>query len=101
MKSIRERSLQTDLSFGVCQSFEQLNPRAVAVVIDPIQSVKGKVVIDAFRLINPQTLVSPLFPFLPLAPSRVYRFLSCPPVSFPSSRLAAFTLRFTDSVPSL
>ena len=35
------------------QSFEQLNPRAVAVVIDPIQSVKGKVVIDAFRLINP------------------------------------------------
>ncbi|KAK5829554.1 26S proteasome non-ATPase regulatory subunit 14 [Linnemannia elongata] len=37
------------------QSFEQLNPRAVAVVVDPIQSVKGKVVIDAFRLINPQT----------------------------------------------
>lgn len=36
------------------QSFEQLNQRAVAVVIDPIQSVKGKVVIDAFRLINPQ-----------------------------------------------
>ncbi|KAL1958403.1 hypothetical protein VTO42DRAFT_4504 [Malbranchea cinnamomea] len=39
------------------QSFEQLTPRAVAVVIDPIQSVKGKVVIDAFRLISPQTLV--------------------------------------------
>jgi 26S proteasome regulatory subunit N11 len=37
------------------QNFEQLNARAVAVVIDPIQSVKGKVVIDAFRLINPQT----------------------------------------------
>ncbi|PXF44177.1 26S proteasome non-ATPase regulatory subunit 14-like [Gracilariopsis chorda] len=37
------------------QSFEQLNSRAVAVVIDPIQSVKGKVVIDAFRLILPQT----------------------------------------------
>ncbi|CDK26723.1 unnamed protein product [Kuraishia capsulata CBS 1993] len=34
------------------QSFEQLNPRAVAVVIDPIQSVKGKVVIDAFRSIS-------------------------------------------------
>ena len=32
-----------------------MNQRAVAVVIDPIQSVKGKVVIDAFRLINPQT----------------------------------------------
>lgn len=39
------------------QSFEQLTPRAVAVVIDPIQSVKGKVVIDAFRLINPNTLM--------------------------------------------
>lgn len=36
------------------QAFEQLNPKAVAVVIDPIQSVRGKVVIDAFRLINPQ-----------------------------------------------
>ncbi|KAL8946507.1 MAG: hypothetical protein Q9222_007108 [Ikaeria aurantiellina] len=39
------------------QSFEQLTPRAVAVVVDPIQSVKGKVVIDAFRLINPSTLM--------------------------------------------
>ncbi|KNE57877.1 26S proteasome non-ATPase regulatory subunit 14 [Allomyces macrogynus ATCC 38327] len=36
------------------QSFEALNQRAVAVVVDPIQSVKGKVVIDAFRTINPQ-----------------------------------------------
>lgn len=36
------------------KSFEQLNNKAVAVVVDPIQSVKGKVVIDAFRLINPQ-----------------------------------------------
>eukprot|EP00817_Percolomonadidae_sp_ATCC50343_P001008 CAMPEP_0117431960 /NCGR_PEP_ID=MMETSP0758-20121206/11505_1 /TAXON_ID=63605 /ORGANISM="Percolomonas cosmopolitus, Strain AE-1 (ATCC 50343)" /LENGTH=302 /DNA_ID=CAMNT_0005221513 /DNA_START=25 /DNA_END=929 /DNA_ORIENTATION=- len=36
------------------QSFEQLDPRAVAVVVDPIQSVKGKVVIDAFRLIDQQ-----------------------------------------------
>ncbi len=27
------------------------------MVVDPIQSVKGKVVIDAFRLINPQTLM--------------------------------------------
>jgi len=40
------------------QSFEQLNPRAVAVVVDPIQSVKGKVVIDAFRSINPQVLLT-------------------------------------------
>lgn len=39
------------------QNFEALNQRAVAVVVDPIQSVKGKVVIDAFRLINPQTLM--------------------------------------------
>ncbi|KAI8830622.1 26S proteasome non-ATPase regulatory subunit 14 [Chytriomyces cf. hyalinus JEL632] len=39
-------------------SFEQLNPRAIAVVVDPIQSVKGKVVIDAFRLINPQILAT-------------------------------------------
>jgi len=39
------------------QSFEQLNQRAVAVVVDPIQSVKGKVVLDAFRLINPQLLM--------------------------------------------
>lgn len=39
------------------QSFESLNQRAVAVVVDPIQSVRGKVVIDAFRLINPQMLM--------------------------------------------
>eukprot|EP00899_Mesostigma_viride_P021437 jgi/Mesvir1/29295/Mv01558-RA.1 len=39
------------------QSFEALNHRAVAVVVDPIQSVKGKVVIDAFRLINPQNMM--------------------------------------------
>ena len=34
-----------------------MNKRAVAVVVDPIQSVKGKVVIDAFRLINPQLMM--------------------------------------------
>ncbi|SGY85685.1 BQ5605_C009g05769 [Microbotryum silenes-dioicae] len=43
-------------------SFEQLNPRAVAVVVDPIQSVKGKVVIDAFRSINPQSVMMGLEP---------------------------------------
>lgn len=42
---------------NTAQSFEQLNQRAVAVVVDPIQSVKGKVVIDAFRTINPQSLM--------------------------------------------
>lgn len=41
------------------QSFEALNPRAVSVVIDPVQSVKGKVVIDAFRLISPQVGPAP------------------------------------------
>jgi 26S proteasome regulatory subunit N11 len=40
------------------QSFEQLNEKCVAVVVDPIQSVRGKVVIDAFRLINPLNMVS-------------------------------------------
>ncbi|WWC61861.1 uncharacterized protein I303_104446 [Kwoniella dejecticola CBS 10117] len=40
------------------QSFEQLHPRAVAVVIDPIQSVRGKVVIDAFRSINPASMAT-------------------------------------------
>ena len=40
------------------QSFESLNSRSVAVVVDPIQSVKGKVVIDAFRLINPHTVIT-------------------------------------------
>ena len=40
------------------QSFEALSARAVAVVIDPIQSVKGKVVIDAFRLIGHQMQLS-------------------------------------------
>ena len=34
-----------------------LNPRAVAVVVDPVQSVKGKVVIDAFRSIDPQIIM--------------------------------------------
>jgi len=39
------------------QSFEALSDRAVAVVVDPIQSVKGKVVIDAFRLISTNMVV--------------------------------------------
>ena len=34
-----------------------MNPRAVAVVVDPVQSVKGKVVIDAFRSIDQQTIM--------------------------------------------
>ena len=31
-------------------------------MVDPIQSVKGKVVIDAFRLINPQMLMAGIEP---------------------------------------
>ncbi|KAI0796776.1 multidrug resistance protein [Abortiporus biennis] len=40
------------------QSFESMENRSVAVVIDPIQSVKGKVVIDAFRLISTQSVLA-------------------------------------------
>merc|ERR1719163_2203565 len=47
----------SSVDVNTAKSFEQLNPRSVAVVVDPVQSVKGKVVIDAFRLINPQTLM--------------------------------------------
>jgi len=34
------------------QSFQQLHPRAVALVVDSVQSVKGKVVMEAFRLME-------------------------------------------------
>lgn len=44
------------------QSFEQLNKRSVAVVVDPIQSVKGKVVMDAFRTISQQSMMMGLPP---------------------------------------
>ncbi|EJW04716.1 hypothetical protein EDEG_01079 [Edhazardia aedis USNM 41457] len=43
-------------------SFERLHKRAIAVVIDPIQSVKGKVVLDAFRLINNNFLMGGIEP---------------------------------------
>ncbi|PWA96734.1 26S proteasome non-ATPase regulatory subunit 14 [Artemisia annua] len=45
--------------FGCWLSGVDINTqqRAVAVVVDPIQSVKVKVVIDAFHLINPQTMM--------------------------------------------
>ena len=44
------------------KSQEMLNPRAVAVVVDPVQSVKGKVVIDAFRSIDPQVIMMGIEP---------------------------------------
>lgn len=39
-----------------------LNPKAVGVVVDPVQSVKGKVVIDAFRSIDPAMIMQGLEP---------------------------------------
>lgn len=46
-----------------------MNQRAVAVVVDPIQRVKGKLVIDAFRSINPQTIMLGQEPLQTLATS--------------------------------
>lgn len=43
-------------------SFEALHKRAVAVVVDPIQSVRGRVVMDAFRLIPPSLIMQGLEP---------------------------------------
>eukprot|EP01034_Spumella_vulgaris_P030266 gene30266-37448_t len=40
----------SDIDQHTQASFEKLNARCVAVVIDPVQSVKGRVIIDAFRL---------------------------------------------------
>jgi 26S proteasome regulatory subunit N11 len=34
------------------KSFEQLNNRSIALVIDPIQSIKGNIVLEVFRLIS-------------------------------------------------
>lgn len=39
------------------KSFERLHPRSVALVIDPVQSVRGRVVMDCFRAINPQNII--------------------------------------------
>lgn len=44
----------SSVDVNTAKSFEQLNQRSVAVVVDPVQSVKGKVVIDAFRTISRQ-----------------------------------------------
>lgn len=53
------------------QSFEALNQRAVAVVVDPIQSVKGKVVIDAFRYLYCVRELAGLATAAPLSALRV------------------------------
>uniref|UniRef100_A0A7S3CK60 26S proteasome regulatory subunit RPN11 C-terminal domain-containing protein n=1 Tax=Strombidium rassoulzadegani TaxID=1082188 RepID=A0A7S3CK60_9SPIT len=39
-----------------------LNSKAVGVVVDPVQSVKGKVLIDAFRSIDPQYIMRGMEP---------------------------------------
>lgn len=44
------------------KSFERLDQKAVGVVVDPVQSVKGKVVIDAFRSIEPTMIMQGLEP---------------------------------------
>ncbi|KAJ2744810.1 multicatalytic endopeptidase [Coemansia sp. BCRC 34301] len=48
----------SNVDISTQQAFERLNSRAVAVVVDPIQSVRGKVVIDAFRLMDSSALVA-------------------------------------------
>jgi 26S proteasome regulatory subunit N11 len=48
----------SQVDIGTQASFEKLHPRCVAVVIDPIRSVKGKVEIDAFRLISQDITMS-------------------------------------------
>ena len=48
-------------------SFEKQHARAVAVVVDPIKSVKGKVVIDAFRMI-PKEIMQTIMENRPMEP---------------------------------
>lgn len=40
------------------QAYEQIEQRSIAIVVDPVQSVKGKVVIDSFKLIDNATAMS-------------------------------------------
>jgi len=62
------------------QSFEQLNARAVAVVVDPVQSVKGKVVIDAFRMIAGQNQMMMALPTEPRQTTSNIGFLKKPTI---------------------
>lgn len=61
-------------------SFEKLHPRAVAVVVDPVQSVKGKVVIDAFRLIQNQGMMMMMAPTEPRQTTSHIHFLKRPTI---------------------
>jgi 26S proteasome regulatory subunit N11 len=46
----------SDVDVNTQMTFEKQVPRTVAVVVDPIQSVRGKVVIDAFRTYGEENL---------------------------------------------
>eukprot|EP00477_Mikrocytos_mackini_P000934 GAHX01001003.1.p1 GENE.GAHX01001003.1~~GAHX01001003.1.p1 ORF type:complete len:458 (-),score=114.86 GAHX01001003.1:37-1410(-) len=48
----------SNVDISTHQAFEKIDKRAIAVVVDPIQSVKGKVVIDAFRSIESNYFMS-------------------------------------------
>jgi len=47
------------------KSWERLDPRCVAVVVDPVKSVRGKVVIGAFRLTGHNALLQMVNPTAP------------------------------------
>jgi len=81
------------------QSFEALSERAVAVVIDPIQSVKGKVVIDAFRLINPNMMVSILV--ANVCPPIVNLSNQCEPIAGFGTRTKANDIEFRPSAEAI
>ncbi len=50
----------TDIETQKVQQMQE--QRFVAVVVDPVQSVKGRVIIDAFRNIDPQTMMMGMEP---------------------------------------
>ena len=48
----------SSIDLAMQESFERTGTRCVAVVVDPIQSVRGKVVIDAFRCMDDRQTTS-------------------------------------------
>ena len=49
----------SDVDLQMQKLWERLNPRCVAVVVDPVRSVRGKVVIGAFRTIEQMNILNP------------------------------------------
>ena len=80
------------------QSFEALNARAVAVVVDPIQSVKGKVVIDAFRWAAGKMCLACCPSFALQSQSSCGRFLPSRQVVFDALRWAVLPATLTSFV---